>query len=207
LYDGKLTTIKNTNELARLDIQMSEYEADQQKSLLSKGYDFFVKPFTLEDIPANTPPSTNVFTYSLFYVFFDQYTYIRGVMTQNILLGIAAVFFAIQILSSLSIAIFISVAGFLVMLQLMGCMWILNEVLGGFVIEMNAVFVVNLVTSIGFGVEFCNHIGMNFMKQQGTREERAKKALSNMGSSVLVGIASTKFIGVIVLAFAPSTLF
>ena len=28
-----------------------------------------------------------------------------------------------------------------------------------------------------------------------------------MGSSVLVGIASTKFIGVIVLAFAPSTLF
>ena len=28
-----------------------------------------------------------------------------------------------------------------------------------------------------------------------------------MGTSVLVGIASTKFIGVIVLAFAPSTLF
>ena len=32
-------------------------------------------------------------------------------------------------------------------------------------------------------------------------------ALSEMGSSVLVGIATTKFIGVIVLAFAPSTLF
>jgi len=28
-----------------------------------------------------------------------------------------------------------------------------------------------------------------------------------MGASVLVGIATTKFIGVIVLAFAPSTLF
>lgn len=28
-----------------------------------------------------------------------------------------------------------------------------------------------------------------------------------MGSSVVVGIASTKFIGVIVLAFAPSTIF
>ncbi len=28
-----------------------------------------------------------------------------------------------------------------------------------------------------------------------------------MGSSVLVGIASTKFIGVVVLAFAPSTIF
>ena len=83
----------------------------------------------------------------------------------------------------------------------------LNEIMGSYPIEMNAVFVVNLVTSLGFGVEFCNHIGMNFMRQIGTKEERAKKALTEMGSSVLVGIASTKFIGVIVLAFAPSTIF
>lgn len=33
------------------------------------------------------------------------------------------------------------------------------------------------------------------------------KAMNNMGSSVVVGIASTKFLGVLVLAFAPSTLF
>lgn len=86
-------------------------------------------------------------------------------------------------------------------------MWLLNEVMGGYPIEMNAVFVVNLVTSLGFGVEFCNHIGMNFMRQPGDKETRAKKALTEMGSSVLVGIASTKFIGVVVLAFAPSTIF
>ena len=41
---------------------------------------------------------------------------------------------------------------------------------------------------------------MNFMKQQGTREERAQKALGEMGASVLVGITFTKFIGVVVLA-------
>lgn len=93
------------------------------------------------------------------------------------------------------------------MFDLIGCMWMLNEILGGYPIEMNAVFVVNLVTSLGFGVEFCNHVGMNFMRQSGTNEMRARKALSEMGSSVLVGIAFTKFIGVIVLAFAPSTLF
>lgn len=89
----------------------------------------------------------------------------------------------------------------------MGCMWLLNEFMGGYPIQMNAVFVVNLVTSLGFGVEFCNHIGMNFLRQPGDRESRAKAALAEMGSSVLVGIASTKFIGVIVLAFAPSTIF
>jgi Niemann-Pick C1 protein len=33
------------------------------------------------------------------------------------------------------------------------------------------------------------------------------KAMNSMGSSVVVGIASTKFLGVMVLAFAPSTLF
>lgn len=33
------------------------------------------------------------------------------------------------------------------------------------------------------------------------------KAMAAMGSEVVVGIASTKFLGVLVLAFAPSTLF
>merc|ERR1719215_2312843 len=82
-----------------------------------------------------------------------------------------------------------------------------NIVLGGYPVEINAVFVVNLITSLGFGVEFCNHIGMNFLKQKGTRVERAQKAMNAMGSSVVVGIASTKLLGILVLAFAPSTLF
>ena len=87
-------------------------------------------------------------------------------------------------------------------------MWMLNIVIGGYPAEMNAVFVVNLVTSLGFGVEFCNHIAMNFLRQRGNnRQERAMKAMNAMGSSVVVGIASTKFLGVMVLAFAPSTLF
>jgi Niemann-Pick C1 protein len=162
----------------------------------------------LQSLLAKTETSAPVaFTYSLFYVFYDQYTYIRGVLAQNALLGVAAVILSLQILSSLSIAVIIGASDFLVLFQLMGTMWMLNEVFGSYPIEMNAVFVVNLVTSLGFGVEFCNHIGMNFMRQTGDKETRAKKALQEMGSSVLVGIASTKFIGVIVLAFAPSTLF
>lgn len=96
---------------------------------------------------------------------------------------------------------------FMVFFELMGSMWMCNVVIGGYPIEHNAVFVVNLITSIGFGVEFCNHIGMNFMRQTGSKEVRAKKALGEMGSSVLVGITLTKFIGVVVLAFAKSQLF
>lgn len=91
-------------------------------------------------------------------------------MSQNVLLGLAAVIFALQILTSLPIALLIGLCVFLVFFELMGTMWMLNWVFGGFPVEMNAVFVVNLVTSLGFGVEFCNHLAMSFMRQLGTKE-------------------------------------
>jgi Niemann-Pick C1 protein len=147
------------------------------------------------------------FTYSLYYVYYDQYTYINGVLFQNVFVGVGAIIVTMQILSSLTLALIVGLCVFLVFFQLMGAMWMLNIVLGHYPIEMNAVFVVNLVTSLGFGVEFCNHIGMNFLRQRGTRRERAMNAMNAMGSSVVVGIASTKLIGVSILAFAPSTLF
>lgn len=97
-------------------------------------------------------------------MYYDQYTYIRGVMFQNVLIGIGAIILVIQLLSSLGISCIIGLCIFLVFFELMGVMWMLNVVLGGYPIEINAVFVVNLVTSLGFGVEFCNHIGMNFLR-------------------------------------------
>jgi Niemann-Pick C1 protein len=45
------------------------------------------------------------------------------------------------------------------------------------------------------------------MNTKGTRQERINTAIINVGSSVFIGIITTKFIGVIVLAFAPSNLF
>jgi len=80
------------------------------------------------------------------------------------MLGVVAIFVAIQILSSIQISVFITFAVFLTCFELMGFMWLLNMVLGGYPVEQNAIFVVNLVTSLGFGVEFCNHIGMNYMR-------------------------------------------
>jgi len=114
---------------------------------------------------------------------------------------------ALQVLSGIYIALLVGLCVFLVFFELMGICWMLNVICGGYPIEINAILAVNLVTSLGFGVEFCNHIAMNFLRQTGTRQERAMKALHAMGSSVVVGIASTKCLGVAVLAFAPSTLF
>lgn len=74
---------------------------------------------------------------------------------------------------------------------------------------------VNLVTCIGLGVEFCAHLVIKFRNtvksfnkiKPGENKQRVKLSMLTMGTSVMVGIASTKFIGVIVLAFASSTLF
>jgi len=38
-----------------------------------------------------------VFCYSLFYVYYDQYTYITGVLAQDVMLGLIAVFVSIQV--------------------------------------------------------------------------------------------------------------
>jgi len=91
--------------------------------------------------------------------------------------------------------------------ELLGALWVCNQIFSGFQIQLNAVTVVNIVMALGFSVEFCVHIAIAFNRFPGKRLERAKKAIFHMGSSVLVGIGSTKFIGVMVLAFAPSTLF
>jgi Niemann-Pick C1 protein len=55
-----------------------------------KALDF--SPNTLVEIETTAP---NAFTYSLFYVYYDQYTYIRGVLSQNSLLGVAVIIFAL----------------------------------------------------------------------------------------------------------------
>jgi len=83
--------------------------------------------------------------------------------------AIGAIIVAMQVLSGLRIAAIIVLCVFLVYFELMGICWMMNIIVGGYPIEMNAVLVVNLVTSLGFGVEFCNHIGMNFLRQTGTR--------------------------------------
>jgi len=92
-------------------------------------------------------------------------------------------------------------------IDMIGVMWIWNIIAGGYDVQINAVSVVNMITAVGLSVEFNVHIMLRYMRSTGDRTERAKKALSEMGSSVVVGITTTKFLGVSVLAFAPSPIF
>ena len=61
--------------------------------------------------------------------------------------------------------------------------------------------------AIGLAVEFCIHVVFSFQKLPGSKIERASQSLVSMGSSVFTGITLTKFVGVMVLFWAPSHLF
>ncbi|XP_006652645.2 NPC intracellular cholesterol transporter 1-like [Oryza brachyantha] len=142
-----------------------------------------------------------IFPYSVFYIFFEQYLGVWKMAIMNICVCLGTVFVVCFIVtSSLWASIIILVVLAMIVLDLMGVMAILG-------IQLNAISVVNLVMSIGIAVEFCVHITHAFMIGTGNRENRARQSLSTMGASVFSGITLTKLVGVIVLRFAKSEVF
>ncbi|KAL1922303.1 uncharacterized protein VTP21DRAFT_9842 [Calcarisporiella thermophila] len=154
-------------------------------------------------IAADISKSTgaDVFPYSVYYVFFEQYSYIVRMSAEILGTAIGTIFLiTTAMLGNVN-------AGFVVMGVV--CM-ILADTLGVMVlwgVPLNAVSLVNLVICVGISVEFCCHIARAFVVNTGNRDQRAFKALIDVGSSVFSGITLTKFSGVIVLAFTRSKIF
>lgn len=142
-----------------------------------------------------------IFPYSVFYIFFEQYLDIWGIALMNIAIALGAIFIVCLIItSSLWISAIIVLVLVMIVVDLMGVMAILG-------IQLNAVSVVNLVMAIGIAVEFCVHIANAFLVSNGDRNQRMKQALSTIGASVFSGITLTKLVGVVVLFFSRSELF
>ncbi|XP_052202284.1 uncharacterized protein LOC127808022 [Diospyros lotus] len=142
-----------------------------------------------------------IFPYSVFYMFFEQYLNIWRTALINLAIAIGAVFVVCLIItwSFWSSAIILLVLAMIV-LDLMGIMALLN-------IQLNAVSVVNLVMSVGIAVEFCVHITHAFTISSGDRNQRMEESLSTMGASVFSGITLTKLVGVLVLCFSRTEVF
>lgn len=148
-----------------------------------------------------------VFPYSLFYIYYDQYLFIRGISVQNLLIALAVIFLAVQFTTNIKAAFITVIFVFSCILHLIGILAILN-LLPDFIIDLNAVSVVNIVAALGLSVEFCAHIIIFYIRSNNKdTREKVKFSLTKVGVSVLLGIIITKFIGVSVLLFAPSKLF
>lgn len=154
-------------------------------------------------------PDAKAFPYSLFYIYYDQYSYIRSIAVENLLLALAVVFLAVVLIQNLKLALIITLMVLLTTFNLIGMVYIDNLLFKdhGFIIEINAISVVNLITCVGLAVEFTAHVAIAFSKETGPKMKRLENTLRETGSSVFIGIGLTKFVGVVVLAFAKSTLF
>ncbi|KAG7971471.1 hypothetical protein I3843_07G135700 [Carya illinoinensis] len=142
-----------------------------------------------------------IFPYSVFYMFFEQYLDIWRTALINLAIAIGAVFIVCLVITCSfwsSAIIFLVLA--MILVDLMGVMAILD-------IQLNAVSVVNLVMSVGIAVEFCVHMTHAFSVSSGDKEQRTKEALGTMGASVFSGITLTKLVGVIVLCFSRTEIF
>lgn len=154
----------------------------------------------------------DVFPYSPFYIFFDQYASIVR-LTGTLLGSAVAVIFAVTslLLGSMATGAVVTITVIMMLVDIIGSMAVAG-------VSLNAVSLVNLVICVGIGVEFCAHIARAFMFPSSTLMEKARgkfrnrtarawTALVNVGGSVFSGITVTKLLGVCVLAFTRSKIF
>jgi len=159
----------------------------------------------MEFVNNGTDPDkhVNIFPYSVFYVFYEQYLTMWRDTLQSLTISLTAIFLVTFILMG-----FDFVSSFINLLIIILIVLNLGGLMYWWHITLNAVSLVNLVMAVGISVEFCSHMTRAFSVNIGRdRTERARNVLTNMGSSVLSGITLTKFGGIVVLAFAKSQIF
>ena len=156
-----------------------------------------------QGVPFEEALQVEVFPYSVFYVFYEQYLTMWPDTLQSMGISVLAIFIVTFLLmcfdihSSLVVVITIT----MIVVNLGGNMYYWN-------ISLNAVSLVNLVMAVGISVEFCSHLVHSFsISVESSRERRAADSLTKMGSSIFSGITLTKFGGILVLAFAKSQIF
>ncbi|XP_065080828.1 NPC intracellular cholesterol transporter 1 isoform X3 [Ochlerotatus camptorhynchus] len=144
-----------------------------------------------------------VFPYSVFYVFYEQYLTMWPDTLKSMGISVLAIFIVTFLLMGFDIhsSVVVVITITMIVINIGGLMYHWS-------ISLNAVSLVNLVMAVGISVEFCSHLVHSFsVSLEETREKRAADALTKMGSSVFSGITLTKFGGILVLGFAQSQIF
>lgn len=155
------------------------------------------------DVPESRIAEIEVYPYSVFYVFYEQYLTMWPDTLKSMGMSILAIFVVTFLLMGFDIhsSIVVVITITMIVINIGGLMYWWS-------ISLNAVSLVNLVMAVGISVEFCSHLVHSFaVSVEETRERRAADALTKMGSSVFSGITLTKFGGILVLGFAQSQIF
>lgn len=127
-----------------------------------------------------------IYAYSLFHVFFQQYLHIVDVAILTIAVAVLAVFLVCWLLlSSLTVALLVMLCVIMIVVDLVGASYLAD-------VKLNGVSVVNMTMAVGIAVEFCVHLAHAFLVLPGSRLGRVSSALRGVGVSIISGIAITK---------------
>jgi Niemann-Pick C1 protein len=138
--------------------------------------------------------------YSFTWLFTEQYSIVRQEAYSNIILAVVAVFIiTIFFLNHVWCALLVTINVAMVLVDVVALMWMWE-------VSINSVSIINLVLAIGLAVDYSAHVAHAFMSATGTRDERASKAMEEMGSDVIHGAIST-FLAVLVLSTSKSYIF
>lgn len=120
----------------------------------------------------------DVYPYSVFYIFFEQYTYIVSMAFEILGMAIVSIFIVTSsLLGSIRCGLIVMAVVIMILIDVIGVMTVWG-------VSLNAVSLVNLVICVGISVEFCCHVARGFMVASGSQEERAGKSMIDVGSSV-----------------------
>lgn len=147
-------------------------------------------------IRRHTETDVEVFPYSVFYVFFEQYLTMWGDSLESIGYCIVGVFFINMCVTGFNFlitgALVFTVV--IIVVQMMGVMYLWN-------IPLNPVSLINLIVAIGISVEFCSHMAYAYATSNCKPSEKVQDAIRNVGNTIITGITMTN-IPIIVLYFS-----
>jgi Patched family len=141
----------------------------------------------------------NVYVYSIFHPFFQQYLHIARDATFILSTACAVVFAAaVAFTGSARLGGILALTLSSLLLNMLGCMALLG-------VQLNAMSLVNLAMSVGIGLEFVVHIAQGFLIAQGTRcvfrapvlRCRHQRFASRLASSDWLATGSSSWIGML----------
>ncbi|XP_068629200.1 NPC intracellular cholesterol transporter 1 homolog 1b-like [Battus philenor] len=151
-------------------------------------------------IRKHTGTDVEVFPYSVFYVYFEQYLTMWADTFASLGYSLIGATVINLLASGFNVLTTFTVmfTTIMVIIDMMGVMYIWN-------IPLNAVSCVNLIVSIGISVEFFSHLAYAYATSKSPSHERVADAMKKVGSTIITGITFTN-IPIIVLAFSYTQL-
>eukprot|EP00941_MAST-03F_sp_MAST-3F-sp1_P002455 g2455.t1 len=149
---------------------------------------------------AKTQPVFNAIVYTYPMVFWSGLENIVEEITRNIILAAAVIFFVcLAILGNTVMSVILLTVISLLDICLLGGLYYTGDYL-------NMVTAINLLLALGLSIDYSCHVAHAFLSAQGTRDERAYKALNHTGRAVFNG-GLTTFLATMCLSLSASYVF